>query len=182
MIATLLSYLTKPDQRLHFNSFYRRASDELVQFWTSPFVPGPRYTGKPVFVLTSNRTGSGAEEFAYDIQTHMLGTVVGAVSAGGANPGGYFRLSENFAAFIATGRAINPITKTNWEGVGVKPDSLISAGQALRAAYAMATEELVADTRDDPERVEALREVGADVAKRVPDPEEDFVRPKRRMR
>ena len=44
--------------------------------------------------------------------------VVGAVSAGGANLGGMYRLNENFAAFIATGRAINPITKTNWEGRG----------------------------------------------------------------
>lgn len=182
MIATILTYFVKPDERLHFNSFYRRASDELAQYWTSPYVPGPRYIGKPIYVLTSNRTGSGAEEFAYDIQTHKLGTVVGAVSAGGANPGGMYRLNENFAAFIATGRAINPVTKTNWEGVGVKPDTLTSGGQALRAAYMMALQKIIAGMKDDPERVDALKEVLTDVAKRTPDPEEDFVRPQRRKR
>jgi len=182
MIATILTYFTKPEDRLQFNTFYMRESDATNQYWTSPYVPGPRYTGKPVYVLTSNRTASAAEEFAYDVQTHKLGTVVGAVSAGGANPGGMYRLSENFAAFIATGRAINPVTKTDWEGVGVKPDSLTTAGEALRAAYTMALQKILAGVKDDPDRVEAMKEVIAEAAKRAPDAEEDFVRPQRRKR
>ena len=182
MIATILTYFTKPEDRLQFNTFYMRESDATNQYWTSPYVPGPRYTGKPVYVLTINRTASAAEEFAYDVQTHKLGTVVGAVSAGGANPGGMYRLNENFAAFIATGRAINPVTKTNWEGVGVKPDTLTTAGEALRTAYIMALQEILADAKDDPDRVEAMKEVIAEAAKRAPDAEEDFVRPQRRKR
>jgi len=180
IVATILSYFTKPGERLHFNSFYQRTEDELQQYWTSPYVPGPRYVGKPIYVLTSNRTGSCAEEFAYDIQTHKLGTLVGAVSAGGANPGGMYRLNENFAAFIATGRAINPVTKTNWEGVGVKPDSLTTAGVALRTAYMMALEKLIEAQKGEPERYDAMKQTLVDAAKRAPDPEEDFVRPKRR--
>jgi retinol-binding protein 3 len=31
-------------------------------------------------------------------------------------------------------RAINPITHTNWEGVGVKPDIAVPANQAWDAA------------------------------------------------
>ncbi len=182
MIATIITYFTKADDRLQFNTFYMRESDATNQYWTSPYVPGPRYTGRPVYVLTSNRTASAAEEFAYDMQTHKLGTVVGAVSAGGANPGGMYRLNENFAAFIATGRAINPVTKTNWEGVGVKPDTVTTAGQALRAAYTMALQKIIAAVKNDPERVTGLQEVLAEAAKRTPDPEEDFVRPQRRKR
>jgi len=182
MIATILTYFVNADDRLQFNSFYQRERDTINQYWTSPYVPGPRYTGKPIYVLISSRTGSAAEEFAYDIQTHKLGTVIGAVSAGGANPGGMYRLNENFAAFIATGRAINPITKTNWEGVGVKPDTLTSAGAALRVAHTMALQKIVAGTKDEPERVEALEATLVDAANRTPDPEEDFVRPQRRKR
>ena len=180
MIATILTYFTKPDDRLLINRFYHRATNEMSEFWTSPYVPGPRYTGKPIYVLTSNRTGSAAEEFAYDIQTHKLGTIVGAVSAGGANPGGMYRLNENFAAFIATGRAINPVTKTNWEGVGVTPDSVTTAGTALRVAHMMALGRIVLGLKGEPDRLDAMKQTLADAAKRASDPEEDFVRPRRR--
>jgi hypothetical protein len=180
MIATLLTYFVPPGDRLLFNTFYEREGNKTVEYWTSPYVPGPRYAGKPLYVVTSARTGSGAEEFAYDVQTHKLGTLVGAVTAGGANPGGLYRLSDHFAAFIARGRAINPVTKTNWEGVGVGPDSLTTAGVALRTAYTMAVEKLMERAGQDPERMDALKRALEVAANRAPDPEEDFIRPQRR--
>lgn len=179
MIATILTYFVEDGDRLLFNTFYDRGTNTTKENWTSPYVPGPRYHGKPVYVLTGPRTGSAAEEFAYDIETHKLGTVVGAVTAGGANPGGIFRLNENFVAFIATGRAINPITHTNWDGVGVKPDSSTTPGEALRAAYTLALRGLLAKASGDPDRVEALQTCLADAAKRAPDSEEDFIRRRR---
>jgi hypothetical protein len=180
MIATILTYLVPADDRLLFNTFYRREGNETEQYHTLPYVPGPRLNGVPLYVLTSRRTGSAAEEFAYDVQTHKLGTLVGEVTAGGANPGQMFRLNEHFAAFIATGRAINPVTKTNWEGVGVRPDSTAKAGEALRAAHRMALRKLIEGAKDDPDRVEALRGALEDAAKRAPEPDEEFVRPQRR--
>jgi hypothetical protein len=39
-------------------------------------------------------------------------------------------------------RAINPITKTNWEGTGVEPDVKIAADQALETAKKLAAERL----------------------------------------
>ena len=36
--------------------------------------------------------------------------------------------------FIPGGRARNPITGTNWEGVGVTPDVAVSSDNALKAA------------------------------------------------
>jgi C-terminal processing protease CtpA/Prc len=180
MIATLLTYLRVPGDRLMFNTFYEREGGKTEQWWTSPYVQGPRYTGKPVYVLTSPRTGSAAEEFAYDIQTHKLGTLIGGVTAGGANPGDMFRLNEHFAAFIATGRAINPVTRTNWEGVGVRPDTLCAPEEALRRAHAMAIRALMDQAAADPDRVQALRDALDAAAQRAPDPAEDFVRPMRR--
>ena len=41
---------------------------------------------------------------------------------------------------VPGGRPINPVTKTNWEGVGVEPDVKVSADKALQAAHLMALE------------------------------------------
>ena len=178
MIATLLTYLTEPGDRLMFNTFYQREDDRTVQFWTLPFVPGPRLHGKPVYVLTSSRTFSAAEEFSYDIQTHKLGTIVGAVTGGGAHPGGMFRVHEHFMVFVSTGRAINPVTKTNWEGVGVKPDIAVPAGEALRVAHVDAIKKIMETVKDDPDRTAALQRALDDAGKRAAEPEEDFQRPR----
>jgi hypothetical protein len=138
MIALLLSYLYDSDERVHVNDFYEREGNRTVEYWTSTTVPGPRLPAVPVYV----------EEFAYDIQALKRGTVIGEVSAGGANPGGLYRLGEHFAAFIATGRAINPVTKTNWEGTGVTPDVAVPAEQALATAHEAALTALIAKTED----------------------------------
>jgi hypothetical protein len=179
MIQTLLTYFTEEGDRLHINDFYMRATDSIEQFYTASYVPGPRLFGKPLYVLTSNLTGSAAEEFAYDVQTHKLGTLYGAVSGGAANPGGMVRLSEHLAAFIATGRAINPVTKTNWEGVGVKPDVAVPAGDALREAHVAALTKL-SEKADDARKQQLAPAI--EQAKKTPsDPAEDFVRGMRRQ-
>jgi hypothetical protein len=179
MIQTLLSYLVEEGDRLHFNDFYQREGDRWVQWYTSAYVPGPRLAGKPLFVLTSPRTGSAAEEFSYDVQTHKLGTLVGGTTAGAANPGGFVRLSDHLAAFIATGRAVNPVTKTNWEGIGVKPDVDVRPAEALREAHVRAIEALLKSPRDEDHKAFLGRSLEA--AKQTPaDPDEDFERPQRR--
>jgi len=176
MIQTLLTYLVEPGDRLHINDFYQRKSDTMEQWWTASNVPGPRLAGKPLYVLTSALTGSAAEEFAYDVQTHKLGTLIGETTAGGANPGEFVRLSDHLAAFIATGRAINPITHTNWEGVGVKPDRAVPAGDALREAHVAAVQQRL-DAEKDPGTRQLLT-MALNLAKQAPsDPAEDFKRP-----
>jgi tetratricopeptide (TPR) repeat protein len=52
-----------------------------------------------------------------------------------------FPAGNGLAVFIPTGRAINPITKTNWEGVGVKPDIEVPADDALDKALELAKPE-----------------------------------------
>lgn len=118
----------------HINSIYWRYRDKTVDFITLEKVGGKKMVEIPIFVLTSNFTVSGGEEFAYNIQTQKRGVLIGEVTAGGANPGDVLSF-DNFKMAIPTGRAINPITKTNWEGVGVKPDYAIEASKALEIAY-----------------------------------------------
>ena len=92
------------------------------------------YLGKPVYVLTSPHTFSGGEEFAYDMQAFKLGTLVGETTGGGANPGGVVPIGPQLGLFVPNGRPINPVTKTNWEGVGVVPDLPAPVEDALKVA------------------------------------------------
>ncbi|MEL7222684.1 MAG: S41 family peptidase [Bacteroidota bacterium] len=120
MVQYLCSYFF--DQKLHLNSLYWREGDETEEFWTLDDVNGTRMPDVPLFIITSERTFSGAEEFSYNMQTQKRATLVGQITGGGANPGGTQRINDKLSVFIPTGRAINPITKTNWEGVGVVPE------------------------------------------------------------
>lgn len=104
-----------------------------------------KFLNIPVTVLTSSRTFSGGEEFAYDIKALKRGTLIGEVTAGGANPTGYVDLGHGMGALIPSGRAENPITKTNWEGTGVQPDVSVSAREALATALERAGQKPVAD-------------------------------------
>ncbi len=107
-------------------------------------------------MLTSKDTASGAEEFAYDIQQLKRGTVVGEVTWGGANPGEMMPIDDHFAIFVPTGTAVNPISKTNWEGVGVKPDVPVDRTAALETARRMALQKLLANAKG--ERAQELQQ------------------------
>jgi hypothetical protein len=133
-IGILSSYLF--DKVTHLNDFYVRERDQRQQFFTTAEVDGRRYgTEKPVYVLTSNRTFSAAEEFTYNLKNLKRATIVGETSGGGAHPGGVRRITDHFGIWLPNGRAINPITNTNWEGTGVEPDIKTSAADALGAAH-----------------------------------------------
>lgn len=130
------------DEPTLLNTMYWREGDRTDQFWTLPHVPGRRMPDTPLFILTSAGTFSGAEEFAYNMKNLERGTIVGETTGGGAHPGDSVPVNDQFAMFIPTGRAINPISKTNWEGVGVEPDITVPAEKALAVAHAKAVEAL----------------------------------------
>lgn len=157
MVSVLATYLLG-DEPTHLSDFHIRERNETFQSWTAPFVPGPRYVGKPVFVLTGPETASAAESFAYDLQALQRVQVVGKKTAGAANPGGFVRVSEHLAVFIPDGRPVNPITGTNWEGVGVQPEVDVDVEAALGHAHRLALEQLLANAGTDPEETQIRRE------------------------
>ncbi|MEI6613387.1 MAG: S41 family peptidase [Chrysiogenales bacterium] len=138
LIQYVCSYLF--EKPTHINSLYYRAANQTTDFITFEKVDGKKMHDIPLFLLTSAQTFSGGEEFAYDIQTQKRGTLIGEVTGGGANPGGMFPVTGALVIFIPTGRAINPVTKTNWEGVGVIPEIKCSADKALETALPLARE------------------------------------------
>ena len=138
MVALVSSYLFG-EEPVHLNDLYWREGDRTEQFWTLADVAGPRFgADKDVYVLTSERTFSAAEEFTYNLQVLQRAMIVGETTGGGANPGEGAPLIGQFGMFVPTGRAINPITGTNWEGTGVVPDVKVAAGSALETATSMA--------------------------------------------
>ncbi len=151
MVQLITSYLVDPEIK-HLNSFYTRHKDEYTHFWTLPYVPGKRNPKADVYVLTSSNTFSGAEEFAYNIKAMKHGSIVGETTGGGAHPGADHALSSQFIMFVPDGRAINPITQTNWEGTGVEPDISVLAADALKVARREAMEKLLDNTQDEQER------------------------------
>src|ERR1700722_1897543 len=119
-----------------------------VQQYTSPSVPGSLYLDKPVYLLTSSHTFSCAEQFTYDLHNLKRVTVVGETTGGGANPGGFEPIGNQFAIFIPTGRAYSPVTHTNWEGTGIAPDVASPAPGAMLRAYELALDQVAAKAKD----------------------------------
>jgi retinol-binding protein 3 len=142
MVALLATYLFEGDP-VHLNDIWRREGNVTMQWHTLPYVPGQRYVDKPVYVLTSAQTISAGEEFANDLKVLKRATLVGEATAGGANPGSTQRINDHFSVFVPTGRAINPVTKTNWEGTGVIPDVRVAADSALGVAHVLALEAIL---------------------------------------
>jgi hypothetical protein len=148
MVQLLISYLVDAEPR-HINTWYDRPTDDYRQFWTLPHVPNRRMPDLPVYLLTSHATGSGAEEFAYDLKYMERATVIGETTLGAAHPVTVERVQNHFQVRLPYGRPINPITKGNWEGVGVAPHIAVPAKEALKTAHMHALDRLIAGCRDE---------------------------------
>lgn len=147
MIQLITSYFFSPEP-VHLNNFYFRPTDESTQTWTLPYVPGTRRSDIDLYLLTSTYTFSAAEEFSYNLRNLERATIIGETTGGGAHPGGPVVATDNFVVWVPKGRAINPITKTNWEGVGVTPHIEVSSEDALLIAQIHTIEKLSASSSD----------------------------------
>jgi hypothetical protein len=154
-VAYLMSHFFPLGDLRHLNDIVNRPSNSTWQSWTQSAV-GQRYD-KPVYVLISPRTFSGGEECAYDFQTQKRGTLVGETTAGAANPVSPFSVGHGIVVAIPTGKAVNPVTKTNWEHVGVQPDIAVPPAQAQQVAHAAILRNLLASAKDERQRGDLQR-------------------------
>lgn len=122
--------------------FYDREKDELTEGWTASPVPEKSLSEVPLYVLTSGRTASAAEEFAYATKAFKIGTVVGQRTVGAAYRTGSFPIGNDFILRISIAAPISPVTNGNWEGTGVDPDIKVDATDALLVAQIHALEVL----------------------------------------
>jgi hypothetical protein len=140
MVAMISTYLF--DKPTHLNDLYNRKEDSTQQYWTLPYVPGTTLANTPAFVLTSKSTFSGAEEFTYNLKSLKRATIVGETTGGGAHPVWGHSIDDHFMIGIPFARAVNPITKTDWEGTGIEPDVKVEGSQALDVATKLALERI----------------------------------------
>ena len=142
MVTLIASYLF--DRPTHLIDIYNRKEDSTTQNWTLSYLPGPRLTTQPVFVLTSKRTFSGAEEFAFDLKNQKRATIVGETTGGGAHPVSGHPVADYFMVGVPFAKSLDPVTKKNWEGTGVDPDVKVPADDALATAEKLANEKIQA--------------------------------------
>lgn len=137
MIAYLTSYLLEEPTLL--NRMLDRTGAVVGEAYTEADIPGRRFAPDlPIFIVTSDDTFSGAEEFTYNLRNLGRATVVGETTGGGAHPVRPVRLDDRFVVIMPHLRAQNPITGTNWEGTGIRPDVEIQADLALDKALELA--------------------------------------------
>ena len=146
MVILLCSYLC-PGNQWDLSGYYSRKVGRLEPSWTMPYVPGPYYHKKPVYVLTGPLTFSAGELLAYDLQALKRATVVGEVTGGAAHGAEFHHLPHDCDALISYSAPANPLTGGNWEAVGVQPDMAVPEAQALETAHLHALE-AVAKARD----------------------------------
>jgi hypothetical protein len=139
MVQFMISYFVKPETELN----------KFEQSRTLPYVPGKTMFDTPLFVLTGERTFSGAEDFSYAMKMLKRATIVGVQTRGGAHPIEYQDVCTDFVLMVPIGESVNPISGTAWEGVGVEPDVQVPEGDALTRAQVLALEELLEKTEDE---------------------------------
>ena len=137
MVMLMAAYLFD-----HPEYMYNPRENTTEQSWTRSPVPGNRLADKPVYVLTSGSTISAAEQFCYDLKMLKRVTLVGEKTRGSAHAGVFHRIDEHFGMGIPETRAINPFSKSDWEGTGVEPDVRVKAADALETAEKLAESRL----------------------------------------
>jgi hypothetical protein len=145
------------EEETHLTDQYNRPENTTRQVWTFPVAPSARLADRELYILTSRDTFSAPEWLAYTMQALKRATIVGETTGGGAHGTTIYRIADHFSASIPFNRMINPVTKTDWEGVGVKPDVAVPANQALLTAHLLALKKALQRHAGDPDRAEELK-------------------------
>lgn len=146
-VALFASYFH--DKRTHLNDIYQREGNVTTEMWTNENVAGKRYgEQRKLYLLTSAETFSAAEDFAYAMKNNKRARIIGEVTGGGAHPSDIHRLNAHFMMNVPSGRSISPVTKTDWEVVGVQPDIKASADDALDTAKLIILKDFLKTEKD----------------------------------
>lgn len=130
------------------NHLIDRTAGDTVFMFADPSKTDGLYLPAPVYILTSNHTFSGAEDFSYGMQVAKRAVIVGETSGGGAHPQKPFAVSQGFVMYIPFARSLNPVTQKDWEGTGVIPDIKTTAANALIKAQELIFKNNISGTTD----------------------------------
>lgn len=139
------------EEPTHINDMFDRAANTTTAYWTKPDSTFTKMNDMPLYILTNNKTFSAAEEFCYDLQNLKRATIVGETTGGGAHGTFSQDAGNGFRLSIPYSTAINPVTKTSWEKVGVKPEIETSSDKALETAELLIFQNLISKASDSSE-------------------------------
>jgi hypothetical protein len=129
MVSLIAAYLFD-----HPEYMYCPLENTTAESWTRSPVPGNKLANKPVYILTSSRTISAAEQFTYNLKMLKRATLVGETTAGGGHAANLHSIGDDFYVGTIEVRAINPYAKSDWNDTGIEPDFKVGAPEALGAA------------------------------------------------
>lgn len=149
MVNHIVSHFFKT--KTYVSDIYIRSENVTLPYYTVPDSSYGALTELPIYILTSYKTFSAAEGLSYELQCLKRATIIGETTRGGAHTVTYRPLSSGFVCDIPFGRATSPITKRNWEKVGVIPDIKVPADRALEIAEIKIFEDAFAKAKDSSE-------------------------------
>jgi hypothetical protein len=141
-VQYLVSHFMEPDRPL---MTFHMAGNQTDRTSTLPNLPAGRMVGKPLYVLTSGRSASAAEEFTGHIAGYRLGELIGATTAGAGFRNQFFPLPGGYLISISVGRAVLASTGKDWEGVGIAPTTAVDPEKALQVAQVHALRRLASN-------------------------------------
>lgn len=156
MVKYLSSYFFGNDSMPMSFTYYR--SGDTAECWTDPMAPAIKFPEKDLYILTSKKTFSAGEEFAYNMQVLDRATIIGENTKGGAHPVEVKIIKESILTQISIGNSFHPHTKANWEGEGVRPHITVPADGAFKEAYIAALQKFKKSS-DNSSRKEYLQSI-----------------------
>jgi C-terminal processing protease CtpA/Prc len=147
MTQFIMSYFFGSEP-VHLIDTYYREGNRQKQTWSISFVPGSKLTDTDLYILTSGRSASAAEEVAFNLKNLKRAVIVGETTRGAANPCTVKIIKGDILSQISIGSVANPETGATWEQRGVEPDITVKAENAYQAAYAAALKKLAENCND----------------------------------
>jgi retinol-binding protein 3 len=150
MVSQLESYFFK--EKTHMNDLVNRSNKDTTFYYADPAKTDGLTLTMPLYILTSKKTFSAAEDFSYAMQQAKRATIVGEVTGGGAHPTMPFSVGQGFIVSIPFARSLNPVTQTDWEATGVIPDFKVDASKALLKAQELIFRERQVAAKNEKEK------------------------------
>ena len=119
-------------QRTKLNYYFRKKQPKRTSYTRK--VPGKTMPKIPVYILTSKKTFSAGESFAFYLQQLNRAKIVGIKTRGGGRANMLFTLNPELMLSVSVSRSISAVTGKGFQGVGVVPDIPTEASKAKKIA------------------------------------------------